>query len=210
MLKEEHKILVPFIREPWKGFTFESISGYTKKRSYSYVYNTIKRYVGQEILFEEHVGNSILYFLNIGAPKTQSFSGMIAEYTAWGAGHIPSKMLSKVCRELGRHMAVVLLTGSYAKGTQTKESDVDIVVICSDCEEPRMVLSAIQQACELAIPPGHPYVFKRGDFLSMITNNKANYGKEIVKNNLLLSGGGHYYMIISEAMSSGLNDKKLH
>ena len=51
----------------------------------------------------------------------------------------------------------------------------------------------------------HLYVFKKSEFLTMLLDKKANYGKEIVKNNLLLFGAENYYKIISEAIEHGFH-----
>ena len=57
----------------------------------------------------------------------------------------------------------------------------------------------------LNIPPIHLYTFKKSEFLNMLLDTKANYGKEIAKNNLILSGGKEYYKIVSEAIKNGFN-----
>lgn len=50
------------------------------------------------------------------------------------------------------------------------------------------------------IPTIHLYVFTEKNLLSMFLDKKPNYGKEIVKNNLVLSEGRAYYKIVSKAI----------
>ena len=75
---EEQKILIPFIKEPWKKATFKEIKKISKKKSDSYVFSTLKKFVKNEFLKEEKVGNVVLYSLNINSLKTQIYSGFLA------------------------------------------------------------------------------------------------------------------------------------
>ena len=45
------------------------------------------------------------------------------------------------------------------------------------------------------------------EFVEMLLNNEANYGKEIVKNNLILCGGQIFMQIIKEVIDNGFDDK---
>jgi predicted nucleotidyltransferase len=102
-----------------------------------------------------------------------------------------------------------IIAGSYASNKQTEHSDLDIVIICDDTQDTKHILAQIRQTCELSIPHGHPYIFTKSEFLGMLLNVEANYGKEIVKNNLIIYGAQQYLSIINEAMQHGFNDKKL-
>ena len=95
----------------------------------------------------------------------------------------------------------------YARKKQTKKSDIDIVILVEN--EPEKVYAELTHLCEMSIPQIHLYVFKTKDFLDMLLDNNANYGKEIVKNNLILHGGEAYFRIINEAISNGFNSKDL-
>ncbi len=210
MLKKEYELLMPFIKEPWKRFTFNQIKKLSGKRSKSYVYDGLKRYVKDEILQEEKAGNVILYCLNISEPKTQAYMGFIAEYVAWHKKYLPFTLLRKVSTKIPTPFHIFIITGSYVRNEQKKGSDVDIVIVCDDKQDTKYILAQIHQTCELSIPPGHPYVFKKSEFMEMLLNKEANYGKEISKNNLLLFGGQEYYRMMNEAIENGFNDKKLH
>ena len=55
------------------------------------------------------------------------------------------------------------------------------------------------------IPPIHLYVFRNREYIEMLSNKEANYGKEIARNNLILAGGQIHLKLISEAMQNGFN-----
>lgn len=209
MLKKDYQILTPFVREPWKRFTFKDVKALSKKKSESYVYSLIKKYVKEGILSEEGAGNVILYSLNLDNPKTLDYAGFIAEFLCWNSKHLPFDVIKKVIGKIPGAYFTFLITGSYAKQKQKETSDLDIVIIVDDTQNTKQILAEINYACELSIPKGHPYVFKKSEYLEMLTNNEANYGKEIAKNNLIVAGGAEYCRIMCEAIKSGFNDKSL-
>ncbi len=53
------------------------------------------------------------------------------------------------------------------------------------------------------IPPIHLYTFTEKEFLLMLLDKKPNYGKEIVRNNIIISGGRAYYKLVSKAIKNG-------
>lgn len=201
MINKEHKILEPFVKTPWKKFTFGEIKLFSKKKSGSYVYSILKKFVKNNILTEEKIGNSILYALNLNETKAQSYAGFLAEYLTH---RISYKNIEKISKKIPTSFYILIITGSYAKNTQTKHSDIDIVII-SDEIETKKIYAELKLECELSIPKIHLYVFKKSEFLEMLKNKEANYGKEIAKNNLIFSGGENYYRIINEAMQNGFN-----
>ncbi len=209
MLKKEYELLIPFIREPWNRFTFREIKILCRKTSESYVYNSLKKYVREGILSEEKAGNVTLYFLSISEIKAQICAGFISEHIGWSARHLPFDVIKKVIGKIPSPYFTFAITGSYAKNKQKESSDIDIVIITDDSQDTKHIRAQINYACELSIPPGHPYVFKKSEFLEMILNNEPNYGKEIAKNNLLLYGGSGYFKIMNEAIKNGLDGKKL-
>ena len=209
MLKKEYELLVPFAKEPWKKYTFGEIKRICKKTSESYVYNAMKRYVKEGILSEERAGNVILYSLNLSGAKTQAYAGFVSEHVGWTAKRLPFDVITRVMRKIPTPYFTFIVTGSYARNRQKETSDIDIVVIIDDKQDARQVRAEINYECELSIPQGHPYVFKKSEFLGMLLNNEANYGKEIAKNNLILYGGAEYYQIMREAIKNGFNDKSL-
>ena len=210
MLKKEYEILLRFANEPWRKLTFQEVKKFTGKKSESYVYNSLKKFVRAGILKEEKAGNVVLYFLDIKSLKTRAYAGFISEYMAWSYKHIPYKDLQKIAEKIPAEFYIFIITGSYAKNKQKEVSDIDVAIIISDSAEPKKVYAQLKLACELNIPQIHLYVFKKTEFLQMLLNKEANYGKEIIKNNLLLYGGEGYYKILQEAIENGFNDKNLY
>lgn len=209
MLKKEYQLLVPLITWPWKKFTFREIQEFSKKTSKSYVFAILKKMVQEKIIQKEKVGNLLLYKLNYANIKARVYAGIISEYIAWNKRTLPYPVLQKAANKVPTSFYILIVTGSYAKNTQKETSDIDVVFIIGDSEDTKKVYAQLRSTCELSIPEIHLYVFKKSEFLEMLINKEANYGKEIAKNNLLLYGAETYYQIITEAIEHGFNDQSL-
>lgn len=203
MLNKEHQILEEFVKKPWKKFTFKEIKKLSGKKSESYTYTSLKNFVKSNILKEERAGNVVLYSLNLSSHKTLAYAGFVLEYLSWNKKQIPYKDLEKIASKIPTKFFIFIITGSYATNTQKKSSDIDVVIVCDDSFDPKKIYAELKQDCELNIPLIHLYVFKNSEFLKMLLNKEANYGKEIANKNLILFGGEEYYKIISEAVKNG-------
>lgn len=98
---------------------------------------------------------------------------------------------------------IIIVTGSYAKGKQTRSSDIDLVVITK--ENPASKQKLLENMTSLFTPPVHPIAISYKDFLGMLTNKEENYGKEIFKNRLIFRSAKRYYEIIKEAVENGFS-----
>lgn len=205
MLTKEYEILTPFVDKPWLRLALNQIKQCSKKKSKSYVYDTLQKFVKEKILGEEKAGNVTLYALSLDNLKAQVYSGFVAEHIAWSKKHLPFPDLQGIALKIQTPFFIFLVTGSYANNTQKKGSDLDLVVICDDSFEPKKIYAELKHECEMSIPPIHLYVFRKSEFLGMLLSNKPNYGKEIAINNALLYGGQEYFKIMSEAIKNGFN-----
>lgn len=205
MLKKEHEILLPFVSKPWRKLTFREIKDASRKSSESYVFNTLKKFSKEGVLKEEKAGNVVLYSLNLGAFKATSCAGFVAEYACMSRKSLPLNNIEKLAEKVPAAFFVMLITGSYATGSQRPDSDLDVVLICEDCADTKKVHSEIRYECDLSIPPMHPFVFTMREFLKMLADRKHNYGKEAARNNLIFAGGEQYFRMMGEAVKNGFN-----
>lgn len=201
MLKKTHRILSIFAQQPWRRFTFKEVKKLSGNTSESYVYNTLKDFVKQGILNQEHAGNVLLYSVS-NTQKAIAYLSAAEHHRAWNTKHIPHKDMEALMSEMPTKTYTFIITGSYANNTQKKTSDIDVVIIAN---EPKKIYAELSHLCELNIPPVHLYVFTEQEFSQMLLDRKANYGKEIAGNNLILRGAETYFEILLEAIQNGFN-----
>ena len=204
MLTKEHKIIEVFIEEPWKSLTFNQVKKLSKNKSDSYVHKALKQFVKEGTLKQQKVGNNIIYSINDSIFALNTI-GFISEYKANKAAYLPYKNIQKIINKIKTSFYALIITGSYAKKQQKTTSDIDIVIICDDRQNPNVILSQIKLESELMAPEAHPYVFTQSQFYAMLINKEENYGKETARNNLIITGAKQYYEILMEAIKNGFN-----
>lgn len=204
MLTKEHIILEVFIAEPWKPLTFNQVKKLSKNKSDNYVHKTLKQFVKDGILKQQKVGNNIVYSINNSAFALNTI-GFISEYKSNKTAYLPHKNIQEIIKKIKTSFYTLLITGSYAKKQQKSTSDIDIVIICDDKQNPNAILSQIKLESELMTPEVHPYVFTQSQFYEMLINKEENYGKETARNNLIITGGKQYYGILMEAIKNGFD-----
>lgn len=203
ILKEEYAIGAAFLAQPWKKLTYKDIKNISGKKSKGYIYNALSHLMHAGIISTEQVGKSLLYLLNLDSLEVRSYLGFLKEYVSWNEKHIPKRVIENISNRISTKFFIFLVSGSYAKKTQTKKSDLDIIIICDNSFDPKNIYAQISYEGETSIPIVHPYVFTKTQFLDMLLDNKENYGKETARHNFIFSGGLEYYSILNEAIKRG-------
>jgi hypothetical protein len=209
MLKKESDILRCFAMEPWRSLTFTELKVISKKTSRSYLDSVLKRFLKDGVLNQESVGHLPVYSLDIASTKARAYAGFVLEHYGWNRKALPYGDLQRIIDRIPYRNYIFMVTGSYANGKQTKKSDIDVVVLVESSGDPKKVYAELSQACELNIPPIHLYVFRHSEFIEMLCNREANYGKYVAKNCLVLAGGQVYMKLIEEAIENGFDGKHL-
>lgn len=101
-------------------------------------------------------------------------------------------MLNDLKQKISSKYYILLLFGSYAKKTQTKSSDIDLLFIVPDGKEELFETEAHRAARSLPLPI-HYLVFSEQQFLEMTNAKKSNVGQEALKHNIILYGIETYY-----------------
>ena len=104
-------------------------------------------------------------------------------------------MLNDFKNTLKSRYYILLIFGSYAKKTQTKNSDIDLMFIVPDGNEELFEKNIHQTARSLPLPI-HTLVFSEKQFLEMANSRESNVGQEALKNNIILYNIETYYEMI--------------
>lgn len=104
-----------------------------------------------------------------------------------------STVLEYYRRNLKSRFYILLLFGSYAKNTSTKQSDIDLMFILPDKAEEK----EFEQVTSMIPLNIHLSIFTEKEFLAMKNSKEITVGSEAIKNNLLLHGIELYYEMIA-------------
>jgi predicted nucleotidyltransferase len=201
-VKKQHTIDLAFLEKPWKPIVYSEIQKISGKKSKGYIYKGLERLKDNKMISSERIGKrTVVYSPILKTASSQSYWGYLKEHEAWSKEKFPFQIIENLRRKMPEQFFTLIVTGSYAKGTQTKNSDLDVVII-SD-KDPKAIYAELKFESETSIPPVHLYVFTKQEFFEMLTNKKENYGKEIARKCLVFFGGASYYSILSEAIEHG-------
>jgi len=204
IIKEQYEIDKVFIKKPWKALTYSEIQEISKKKSKGYIYKELKRLSDNKMIKPERIGKrTVVYHTVLSSASAQHYWGFLHENTSWSTEKFPFQIIENLRSHMPTPFFSIIVTGSYAKGKQTKESDLDVVIL-SDYD-PKSIFAELKYEADTSIPKVHLYVFTSKEFLEMLNSKRENYGKEVARNNLIFFGGASYYSILQEAISHGFN-----
>jgi len=197
--KSQLDILNLFRKNIFLSETIRSISIKIKK-PYQQVHRVIQELKDKKILSIKEVGKGKVCELAL-SNETISVLSFLDEQEALERN---ITLIKDILQHKELLDDIVLVTGSYTKGTETKKSDIDLVVITKEDAFSKQRL--IENLTALLLPKVHPIAITQKDFVSMLTDKKASFGKEIFKQRLIYRGASRYYELIKEAIDNGFRD----
>jgi predicted nucleotidyltransferase len=198
--KNEIKVLNLFRKNIFLKASIREIMQKTNSNSYQRIYDAIENLIKKNILEAEKIGNLRLISLKLNRESNIALSYL----DDFENKNIPNYSKIIEIKEISDY--IILVTGSYAKGTATKKSDLDLIVIVPNDANIVKIQKKLESETMLFIPEMHIYVFRKKDFIDMLTQKEENYGKEIFRNNVLLKNPQLYYELIKEAVTNGFKD----
>jgi predicted nucleotidyltransferase len=167
------------------------------KKDYPNTYNSIIELEKERFLKIEKIGRSKLCSVEINQ-KTISLFSFLDEQESFEI-NIPN--INKILDFKEFNDDIILVTGSYALGKQTKESDLDLILIVKEKAFEKQKL--LENVSSLMIPKVHALVFSYKDFVDMLLDKKPSLGKEIFNKRLIFKNTTKYYNLINEAIEHG-------
>ncbi len=126
--KTAWKVLGVLFRRPWDEFYLRMLVK-ELKASPNIVHRTLKLLEKEQMLISKKVGNTVTYKINGNSSMAQKLFLLHHENRLQ---ELPPEFLvyiNKIRRKLQKNTLSVVLYGSVAKGTNVKESDIDIAII---------------------------------------------------------------------------------
>ncbi len=197
---KELGILNLFRKNLFLDLTIREIMTQIGTKSYNWTYHAVLHLSKENILNMTRRGNSQICTINLKNQKTISYLSLLEENTTLNT-KIPH--IETLLRLMPEAFHILLITGSYASKTFSKNSDLDVVVIIERTEEKKWLQNTLSNKGDLLTPTLHPYVFTREEFFEMLVNKELNYGKEIARKHLIIAGAEMYFKTIRDAIDHG-------
>lgn len=197
MLKKSHvRILNLFRKDIFLSKTIREISLLLKK-DYPTIHRAVSELEKKDILSIRKAGNAKICEFNLST-ETISILSFLDEQEALSK-KIPN--IDKILEFKEFIDDIIIVTGSYANGKKTKQSDIDLVIITKNKVFKKQKL--LENLTSLFLPKIHPIVISQKDFIAMLMEKKASFGKEIFKNRLIFRNTAKYYWLLKEAIKHG-------
>ncbi|HLD43532.1 MAG TPA: nucleotidyltransferase domain-containing protein [Candidatus Nanoarchaeia archaeon] len=188
MDNEKLNILKLLIENQEDPFSIRRISQ-LRKINYKSAYYALKKLQQEGIVSLKHSGNTTLCSFNMAFNDS-----VFTVESERRRGLLEDKNLLVMYNDLRRVNVpfILLLFGSYAKGRQTKHSDIDLLVITEDFKPIGQALSRFP----LKI---HTTDIRYKDFMEMLKSREFTVVSEAIKRNIILIGIEEYYRVMENA-----------
>lgn len=175
-----------------------AIRGIAKRlgKSYTLIYNNIADLEKKGIIKKQDIPPAQIVTLNRFAPAEVLIDTEFRRKREFLQKH-PwiMVMLEDILAAAKNHFFILLVFGSYAKGTQTPKSDIDLLVIVQNKKDIKEIEDAMYKTYT-KIKKGLNFA-DINDFRGMIRNtDELNIGNEARKYHIILYGIEEYYQMI--------------
>lgn len=203
--QEEQKIIDLFRRNIFAEYTLKDIMKKLSKKSYNWTHKAIIK-LSKGLLKLKLKGNTKVVSLDLDCDETINYLVYLDRQEALSK-KIP--LISELIKSISKKTPyfTLLVTGSYATGTQRTRSDIDVVLIIDDTSSKEELRAYIKNAVRLSGIEIETHVFTKSEFYKMLLADPENFGKEVFRKHLLFYGADAYYQIIREASRNGLQTK---
>jgi len=195
--KTQEQILKLLLSKPEESLSIRQIARLLGK-SYALTYNNIQKLIKQSTVRVEDVPPAQIVRVSEHAPMEllvdieRKRAEQLLEKHPWMALY-----LKDVLSATEQPFFIMLVFGSYAKGTETKGSDLDLLFIVPTKEDIPASEKAGKQYTK--VKKGIMVVDVQG-FLEMIKNPKTlNVGNEARKYHIIIYGAEAYYELLKKA-----------
>jgi predicted nucleotidyltransferase/predicted transcriptional regulator len=193
MLKSELKIIEYLLKNKETESNITSIAKATGM-DYKNAHAVIKQLQDKDVVLIEKFGKSSKIILTT-APNSIIFAVEYERQKYLLIDKNFQQIKEYFMRQMKTSFYIMLLFGSYARGKQTKDSDIDLlfVVPTESTEKVEKDILSIGRLLPLKL---HIHVFSEKDFIAMRKSREITVGSEAIKSNIIIHGIEQYYLLI--------------
>jgi len=192
----EADILYAFVRKTDLKISILQIANEIKKH-YPNIYNSVKKLQKNGLLKIETIGKANICSLNVNSLELPVYLAFVDELNSL---QILDKLpfLQNIINEAKRINPVVSIGvfGSYASGTETKKSDIDLFILTDKVKEFKDFIPKYFPEFENKIDLN---VISFEEFIASLKSKQFTVSKEIVKSKRILTGAEIFYQILLES-----------
>lgn len=162
-----------------------------KRSGYSYepVYRTLQNLTKKNIVLVKKFGKTLVYELSLKKTSVKVAFYLYATKRANEFSKEYPSIFTAISELPEDKMDILAIFGSYAKGTQSERSDVDIICVTSENEELTSKIRALKHAYNKEFTP---VVIPKNEFAKIKTENKE-FWNDLTKYGIIFKGYDLFY-----------------
>ena len=195
------ELLEIWLNHPFQELSIAEIMHQSRRQTKTWVFNTLQRLTGLNLLTFTKKSNINLYKLNFDYPLALQMLHFLEIKSCLSFPQM--EPIAEILKKAPITNFSLLVFGSYAESKQTKNSDLDLCFIVENKEGEKDIkpyLNEIKLNYSLSIDD-HYITFN--DFVAMLLNEEENLGKQIFRKHKLLYNADIYYKLIYKAYKHG-------
>lgn len=168
---------------------------------YKQVHTAIQKLLKKRIINKNRQANLDLCSLNLkGNLNPICYSEMLRR-DSWLKKHPEFTVFFRdVLEKIKEINYIMLIFGSFAKQKETKNSDLDLMVIASSKEVGDKIELVINSQTIFLKRKVHALILDETEFLANLSGKELNVVKEALKNHLILTGAEAFYNGVRQAL----------
>ena len=198
---EKIRLLEVWRKNPFRELSISEIIKDTKKKTKTWVFNALKLLVNNNILNSTRKSNLDIYTLNLENPLSFQLSQYLEAQNNLNFPQL--RVISDIIEKIPIKNYSIVVFGSYADNKQTKNSDLDIVILIENKEVEKKIKPYVNDI-KLNYPikiDEHYTTFE--DFVKMLLHEEENLAKQIFIKRRLFYNSEIYYQLLKEAHKNG-------
>lgn len=193
LTKAEMRIISFFIENVQKKFGIREISR-DIRTDYKNAYATVQKLVKKGVLLKTRMANVDFCSLNLKGDSAEICLVEALKARMFLERHKPIGHFFNAVTDKTRHMYYnLIIFGSFAKGKETKSSDLDILIIAPEkkaAEEIERIINAESVTVAAGI---HAIAISEADFIANLADKKPNVVIEAFKSHIIITGAESFY-----------------
>ena len=191
----EQKIMEVLLQKPFATYSIKQISKLIKS-SYALTYDSVKTLLSKKMLKAKKIGNSFACQLNLSADsQLLAISSLVLSKKFLDKASF-GFIIDDIKSKLNDMIYIMILFGSYAKGTATKKSDIDLLFVVqneADIEKIKKKVRSVLSSTNIKIE----FDVITIEWLIKMFEERHTVGREVLEASITLYGAEQYYSLVN-------------
>ncbi len=192
--KCEQKIMEVVLPQPFKSYSVRNLSKLINS-SYALTYDSVKTLIKKGMIRTERIGTTISCRADLSAdPQLLAISSLTHSQKLLSKAKY-GFMIDEIKQNL-QSLYLLILFGSRVKGTQKKNSDIDLLFVMQnklDIEQTKKRIRSLLSSTNLNIE----FDVITTEWLVKMFDEKQSLGREVLNASIILHGAEQYYTLVN-------------